>query len=1043
LNATTFTAASSTRGCNLDILMELYNTSSTLLATNNPAQTTDASISTNLPAGTYFVYIRPTGAGDPLSSPLSGYTVYGSIGQYTLSGSCVLPGVSVSQSSNTTDVVEGGATDVYTLSLGTAPTSTVTITISSDSQVNTSSNTVIFTPSTWNTPQNITVSAVDDSAEEGPHTGIISHSSSSLDPAFNGIGVASVIVNITDNDDIVLTAPNGNEKWVAGETNTITWISLMGGNVKIDLLKNGLFSAVITNSTANNGSFNWALPSNQSPATNYQVRVTSVETSSVMDSSDNTFSILPAPAAFYVADMDSDPGWTLDTGWEYGIPTGQGQDAYGGPDPTSGFNGPKVIGYNLAGDYDINIPATRWATTPAIDCSNHQNIKLNFQRWLGIEEFNWDKVYVEVSKDGSNWSLLYSNPTSSRVDDQAWTNVEYDVSYVADGQSTVYIRWGLGTTDGSWNWCGWNLDEVKLIGSPLTAPTGITITESSNSTDVAEGGGNDSYTIVLDSEPTDTVTITVSPDNEVNVSSTNVVFTTNNWNLAQTITVTAVDDSDHEFLHTGGITHTSSSADNDYNNVSIDGVVVNITDNDNNAPTVDAGPDQVISLTGGTWLPTDVGVALWLDADDAATIQTNGSTVSTWQDKSGNSRNATQGVSGSQPTLTAAGLNGKSTLTFDGSADYLNVDLDFLAGTAHSAFVVTKPTIYSDIYGAANGSAGSNSLHVGFSNSSTYRMNYWGNDYNGTIKTNYQAAQANLLNYIWITGSAKQVYANGGYEGTAGPVAGTIGPMAGGGRIGRVVNHPFYGGDIAEFIIVTGTVAQATRELFEGYLAHKWGTESFLPPSHTYKTNSPSGASAIANLNGTVNDSDGDALTTQWALVSGPASVDIGDTNAVDTTATFTTEGVYVLSLTANDGYGPVSNTVTITVGSAGADLDSDGMADAWETTHSLTDPNGDEDGDGATNYEEYMAGTDPNDPSKVLRIISITVNGSGQPVIQWQSDQDGTAPTRQYKVLRNPALLGGTWSETANGIPSAGATTQHTDVSAPQTNSFYRIEPY
>jgi len=63
---------------------------------------------------------------------------------------------------------------------------------------------------------------------------------------------------------------------------------------------------------------------------------------------------------------------------------------------------------------------------------------------------------------------------------------------------------------------------------------------------------------------------------------------------------------------------------------------------------------------------------------------------------------------------------------------------------------------------------------------------------------------------------------------------------------------------------------------------------------------------AIANLDGTVTD-DGlpnppGAVTTQWTVQSGPGTVTFGNTNDVDTTASFSLPGTYVLRLTANDG---------------------------------------------------------------------------------------------------------------------------------------------
>jgi parallel beta helix pectate lyase-like protein/K319-like protein len=75
---------------------------------------------------------------------------------------------------------------------------------------------------------------------------------------------------------------------------------------------------------------------------------------------------------------------------------------------------------------------------------------------------------------------------------------------------------------------------------------------------------------------------------------------------------------------------------------------------------------------------------------------------------------------------------------------------------------------------------------------------------------------------------------------------------------------------------------------------------------------------ADAALDGTVTD-DGlpnppGALTTTWSLDSGPAAVTFQNGSAVDTRATFTVAGTYVLRLTAADGALSTSATVQITV---------------------------------------------------------------------------------------------------------------------------------
>ncbi len=78
---------------------------------------------------------------------------------------------------------------------------------------------------------------------------------------------------------------------------------------------------------------------------------------------------------------------------------------------------------------------------------------------------------------------------------------------------------------------------------------------------------------------------------------------------------------------------------------------------------------------------------------------------------------------------------------------------------------------------------------------------------------------------------------------------------------------------------------------------------------------------ADASLSGNVTD-DGlpnppGTVTITWSMDSGPGTVTFGNAHAANTTATFSTDGVYVLRLTANDGALPVSDTVQVTVNPA------------------------------------------------------------------------------------------------------------------------------
>ncbi len=70
------------------------------------------------------------------------------------------------------------------------------------------------------------------------------------------------------------------------------------------------------------------------------------------------------------------------------------------------------------------------------------------------------------------------------------------------------------------------------------------------------------------------------------------------------------------------------------------------------------------------------------------------------------------------------------------------------------------------------------------------------------------------------------------------------------------------------------------------------------------------------NLNASVTD-DGQpygTLSTCWSVVSGPRTVSFANICYANTTATFSTNGTYVLRLTANDGALPASGDVTVIV---------------------------------------------------------------------------------------------------------------------------------
>ncbi len=69
-------------GANLDILATLYNASGGIVVSNNGTTVLNASINTTLPSGSYTLVIDGVGKG----TPANGYSDYGSLGQYAITG---------------------------------------------------------------------------------------------------------------------------------------------------------------------------------------------------------------------------------------------------------------------------------------------------------------------------------------------------------------------------------------------------------------------------------------------------------------------------------------------------------------------------------------------------------------------------------------------------------------------------------------------------------------------------------------------------------------------------------------------------------------------------------------------------------------------------------------------------------------------------------------------------------------------------------------------------------------------------------------------
>ncbi len=129
------------------------------------------------------------------------------------------------------------------------------------------------------------------------------------------------------------------------------------------------------------------------------------------------------------------------------------------------------------------------------------------------------------------------------------------------------------------------------------------------SVSVAEGAITDTYSVVLTSQPTMPVSITVSPDGQLDVgagagTALTLIFGTADWYTPQVITVTAVDDAVAEGLHSGTITHAASSSDTTYDGIGMTpsaSVVAAVTDNDSAGVIInESGGGTAVAEDGAT-----------------------------------------------------------------------------------------------------------------------------------------------------------------------------------------------------------------------------------------------------------------------------------------------------------------------------------------------------------------------------------------------------------------------------------------------------------
>jgi len=275
------------------------------------------------------------------------------------------------------------------------------------------------------------------------------------------------------------------------------------------------------------------------------------------------------------------------------------------------------------------------------------------------------------------------------------------------------------------------------------------------------------------------------------------------------------------------------------------------------------------------WSPSSItGLKVWLDANDTNTFTLNGSKITTWADKSGNSNNAT-GVNG--PIL----LQNPNTVSFNGNIQYLTTPYTAYAA-AETTFVVYS--LYADgqmslVESSITG--GRQLQNLSGKGTSLARNNQAWLAY-GTVNS---STNTTYIGECLYNSSGINIYVNGAVSvsNTTNP-AFTAGLTVIGGSPGQ--SNYYLNGTISEVLIYNSVLTADQRKLVEGYLAWKWSAQASLPTSHPYYSFPPNYPTAPASLASS-------AITTTGFTVSWSG-------NLYASSYTYTIDGVSVTPSTDN-----------------------------------------------------------------------------------------------------------------------------------------------
>jgi hypothetical protein len=558
--------------------------------------------------------------------------------------------VEVTQSSGSTEVTEGGATDSFTVQLGSVPSANVTITldpntndISLESEVAGGPYDLVFTSGNWNVPRTVTVTANDDAVVEGTESVNIALTCASGDSEFNDKPLPSVNVTVTDNDNYSIDiSESGSSTDVAeqGETSdtyTVVLSKLPTASVTVNIVDESspdevtLSPAVLIFTTGNWSELQTvtvtAIDDLVDEAATHQTTISNTAsgdpdynglvenvTVNITDNDGASANIVlwhPGPETYTTAEDETDLQALyggIDVAnegsleFDYQFSHTPNYDMMWFIEGNDGSPGGCQVQVRTQGDNDFHIEIRDYDNVGGSmesvitwnvgygthDLSPH-NFKMTWKSGVGIEVQIDDGTPYTNSYNGYGDGVVDSSPSDDHtLAGDPWGNPGEQF----EGTISNVM---LGDTYG----------EFPVIVSI------ITVVETSGSTEVAEEGPTtDSFTVQLASAPTANVMLTLAPDtDDISLDSEaagdpyDLVFTTSNWNSPQTVTVSANDDAlDEDTEEYIDINPSVASGDPFFNNNPfLLPIIVEVTDNDNAGITIaETGGSTEVAEQGET-----------------------------------------------------------------------------------------------------------------------------------------------------------------------------------------------------------------------------------------------------------------------------------------------------------------------------------------------------------------------------------------------------------------------------------------------------------